>query len=222
MGDQRSCAGQRVVAVASNTRTGPAFRRRVRASAANSSRSGLVVLHSSAPGAPSTLCTRSARDLPVWVGARVPVGLVSGEHMGPIGPRCSGAPTSSSGARARSRADSPGRVHRAVARAAGSDSSRRISRRLACPAGVGPQRRQPSPTTGVAAAAQPRAAPPRRPSRRRGARRGPSTAGRAGGPGRRRRRGSAHRWRSTRRRGSAAPGRRAARRRSPRRAPARR
>ena len=94
MGDQRSWAGQLVVAVASNTRTGPARRRRVRASAANSSRSGLVVLHSSAPGAASTLCTRSARDLPVWVGARVPVGLVSGEHMRPIGPRCSGAATS--------------------------------------------------------------------------------------------------------------------------------
>ena len=155
MGDQRSCAGQRVVPVASNTSTGPAIRRRVRASATNSSRSGFVVLHSSAPGAPRPLCTRSPRDLPVWVGANVPVGLVNGEHMAPVGPRCSGAPTSSSGARARSAAESPGRVHSAVRRAAVSDSSRRISRRVACPAGVGPHRRQPSPMTGVAAATLP-------------------------------------------------------------------
>ena len=159
-----------------------------------------MVLHSSAPGAPRPLCTRSPRDLPVWVGANVPVGLVNGEHMAPVGPRCSGAPTSSSGARARSAAESPGRVHSAVRRAAVSDSSRRISRRVACPAGVGPHRRQPSPMTGVAAATLPA-------EQHRG--HGPVHDGvpgegrprraELGGRGRRRRRGSARRWRSTRR-----------------------
>ena len=184
MGDQRSCAGQRVVPVASNTSTGPAIRRRVRASAANSSRSGFVVLHSSAPGAPRPLCTRSPRDLPVWVGAKVPVGLVNGEHMAPVGPRCSGAPTSSSGARARSAAESPGRVH---SRGAAGGGERQLPADL--PAGGMPGRGGPPPPPaepddrGRGGDAACRAAPRPRPSTRRGARRGPSTAGRARRPG---------------------------------------
>ena len=151
MGDQRSWAGQRVVAVASNTRTGPA-RRRVRASAANSSRSGLVVLHSSAPGAASTLCTRSARDFPVWVGARCRSGWSAVSTCGRSGRGAAGPRPGRAGrGRGRGRTARGGSTGRWPAPRA-SDSSRRISRRLACPAGVGPQRRQPSPTTGVAAA----------------------------------------------------------------------
>ena len=138
MGDQRSCAGQRVVPVASNTSTGPAIRRRVRVSATNSSRSGFVVLHSSAPGAPMP-CARGRRGTCRSGSARW---CRSGWSTASTWPRSGrGAvgrrPPPAGPGRVRQRRARDGSTP-AVRRAAARESSRRISRRGGMPGRGGP------------------------------------------------------------------------------------